>query len=232
MAVQNLTLKVSDKQEIAHDTYLVRIANVNDEPLDFQPGQFATILVAPNTRRSYSIASVPGETYIDLIADTVAGGPGSQFFEKIQVEDEVQFLFPLGNFTYLSNSKPAYFFATGTGLVPFLSMIKFALEQEQSNREIHLFVGFRHEEGVFYESVLEELASKYDNFKYTLTVSQPSDNWQGNKGRITEYYQDMIEENADIDCYICGSRNMIEDVQAKLLAKNIAKEQIHFEQFY
>lgn len=231
MAVKNYKTKVTSKQEIAHSTYSVILETATKDIFEFETGQFATLLVAPQTRRSYSIASLPGKSYLELIADTVVGGPGSQFFENIKENDEVEFLFPLGNFKYKEDSKPAYFFATGTGVVPFMGMIKQALEVNNTKRKIYLYVGFRKEESIFAQSIFKELAEKYDNFDYCLTLSQPSDNWEGKAGRITKYYEKEIVDT-NMDAYICGSHSMIEDVKDRLLAKGVQKETIFFEQFY
>ncbi|KXK08355.1 MAG: CDP-6-deoxy-delta-3,4-glucoseen reductase [candidate division WS6 bacterium OLB21] len=93
MAVKNYQATVSIKEEVAKSTYLVRFSLPENETMDFLPGQFVTIAVAPNARRSYSIASSPSHnTYVETYADTFAGGPGSQFFENVKVGDQVSFL--------------------------------------------------------------------------------------------------------------------------------------------
>jgi len=231
MAVKNYKAKIIAKDTIAHGTYRLKIEAQPKETFDFNAGQFATILVAPQTRRSYSIASVPGEEYIDLIADTAAGGPGSQFFDNAQAGQQVEFLFPLGNFVYKEAERPAYFFATGTGIVPFMSMIEEALEKRHTKRKLTLYAGFRYQESVFAKDLFEDLASKNDNFDFKLALSKADEKWDGLKGRITKYYEEEIQET-NLDAYICGSHEMIEDVTQRLITKGIQKENINFEQFY
>lgn len=224
--------KATQKQKLADNTYLLRVEIGKDLEFEFEPGQFVNLLVAPMIRRSYSIASSPSEEgYIDLVADTVMQGPGSKFFENVKEGDEIEVLGPLGQFVYKPSERPAYFFSTGTGVVPFISMIKYALETEKTKREIKLFQGFRYAHDVFGQDVLDELDARFDNFEYILTLSKPDQSWQGKRGRITDHYAEQIQ-GMDFDAYICGSSTMIADVENRLLDAGIDKDKIYYEQFY
>lgn len=233
MAVKILKTKVSSREDIAHQVHKIRINFAEGESLDFQPGQFVNILVAPATRRSYSIASSPADTNgIDLIADSIIGGPGSIFFANAREGDDVEVLGPLGHFVYKEEQNPAYFFATGTGVVPFISMISYALETLQTKRQIRMFLGFRHEQDIFYREFFENLSEKYPNFELVMSLSQPADDWQGLRGRITEHYLEYAKQTQDFSGYICGSRTMIDEVVLNLTNLGVAKENIHYEQYY
>ena len=233
MPVKIYKSKISLKEEIAKDTFLIRINLPDGDLIDFQPGQFVNILVAPNIRRSYSLANSPSSnTYVEILGDSVIGGPGSLFFKNSQVGDDVEFLGALGQFTYKEDPKPVYFFSTGTGVVPFISMITYALETLKTQRKIKLFLGFRHEESVFYKEYFENLASKYPNFEFILTLSQPNESWQGKKGRITTHYEQVVSSDPNIDAYICGSMKVIDDVYARLLSLGVSKERIFYEKYY
>lgn len=235
MAVKNYKATVVANEKVSEDTYRMEFELQNGETIDYIPGQFITLLVAPNTRRSYSVSTLPSEsnTRIATYADINAGGPGSKFFMNTQPGAEVEFIGPLGRFVYQTAEKPAYFFATGTGVVPFMSMIRHALKVEQTKRPIYLFSGFRHRGSIIGVDMFEELKHEFENFHYTLTVSQPDEEWQGLRGRITQYYQEQITQaDKDIDAYICGSASMISDVQTKLIEMGVPAKQIYFEQFY
>lgn len=233
MAVKIFKTKIASDETIAKDVRLLKITLTPPEVLDFQAGQFINILVAPSIRRSYSIASSPNDNCnIDLIADTVLGGPGSQFFANAKAGNDIEFLGPMGTFVYIESPKPAYIFATGTGLVPFISMITYALETLHTQRQIKLFLGFRYEESIFYKEYFENLQAKYPNFEFVLTLSKPTESWQGRTGRISEHYPQVVEQNKDFDGYICGSRQMIDDVVVRLTTAGVASENIHYEQYY
>jgi len=233
MAVKIYKTKIAFTAVVAEAVHKLNIPLNEGETIEFQAGQFVNVLVAPGVRRSYSIASPPSyNTGIDLIADSVIGGPGSQFFLNAKVGDEVEFLGPLGNFVYKEEEKPAYFFATGTGVVPFISMITYALETLNTKRKIKLFLGFRHEHNIFYQDHFENLANRYPNFELVLSLSQAPEGWAGNQGRITEHYLKDVEQNKDFAGYICGSRTMIDEVVLNLTNLEVAKENIYYEQYY
>ena len=233
MSVKIYKSKIAYTEEIAESVHKLNIPLNEGETIDFQAGQFINLLVAPGVRSSYSVASPPSyNTGIDLIADSVIGGPGSQFFANAKVGDEVEFIGPLGNFVYKEESKPAYIFATGTGAVPFISMITYALETLHTTRTIKLFLGFRHEKNIFYKYHFERLASSFPNFEFILTLSQPEADWQGYRGRITEHYLKAVEIEKDFAGYVCGSRKMIDDVVLNLTNAGVVKENIYYEQYY
>lgn len=229
MAVQILQGKVISNDLIAKDTYLLRFQSEGINSFDFQPGQFVTITVSPNVRRSYSIASAPGKDYLELIAATTKGGPGSQFFLNTKVGDTFEFLFPLGVFFYRESDKPAYFFSTGTGEVPFLSMAEYALTQLKTQREIYMYSGFRFEEDIFGQDLLKLLDIQYKNFIFKINLTQPTENWTGPVGRITQYIDEL--KNTDIEAYICGSNQMVTDIRDRLIAKGVPATQIYHEMF-
>jgi NAD(P)H-flavin reductase len=230
MAVQILQGKIFTKAEVAKDTYAIKFTCDTMPTFDFQPGQFVTITVAPMTKRSYSIASAPGKDFIELIADTKRGGPGSQFFVNAKEGDTFEFIFPLGVFFYHEGTKPVYFFGTGTGIVPFMSMAEHALTNLKTTRDITMYCGFRYEEEVFAKEFLELLDIHYENFWFKLNLTQPTEDWTGPVGRITQYIDEL--KDTDIEAYICGSNQMVTDVKEKLIAKGVPSEQIYHEMFY
>jgi len=230
MAVSTLRGKIFSISQIAEDTFAIRFSCDEMPIFNFLPGQFVTINVAANTPRSYSIASIPGKDYIELIADTKRGGPGSMFFASSKVGDEFDFLFPLGVFVYKESPKPVYFFATGTGIVPFISMVEYALTTLKTQRSITMYCGFRYEPEVFGKEFLELMDIQYQNFWFKLNLTQPSPQWTGPIGRITQYIETLPE--TDIEAYICGSNQMVTDVKNQLIAKGVPEVQIYHEMFY
>ncbi|HRP37630.1 MAG TPA: FAD-binding oxidoreductase, partial [Candidatus Dojkabacteria bacterium] len=95
MPVKIFKSKIAYAEEIAESVHKLNIPLNEGETIEFQAGQFVNLLVAPGVRRSYSVASPPSyNTGVDLIADSVIGGPGSQFFANSKVGDEVEFLGP------------------------------------------------------------------------------------------------------------------------------------------
>ncbi len=226
--LRNQDIKIVEKQKL--DVQLFRVRFDIGAPVDFIAGQFMSLKVAGSARRSYSIANPPYEnTYVETFVDTTPGGPGSIFFDNVEVGDTVGVLFPLGNFIYEEADNPVYFFATGTGIVPMLSMIKHELLSIKSSRKITLVYGVSYERQLIDNTVMSELAEAHENFELITYVSREEE-WPGRKGRITQYIDDSLPK--DSDCYICGGMEMIEDVENLLLQHGIDKSRIRYERYY
>jgi len=231
MAVKNYQAVITANDLVADKTHRMRLRLEDGESFEFRAGQFMNLQVAPTARRSYSISSSPlNKDYLETYADTHAGGPGSKFFESAVVGQEVSLLGPLGSFFYEEREKPVFFIATGTGCTPFISMIRYALEEVHSERQIIMISGFRFAGDYFADDIFNEMQSKFSNFKYYLTLSKPEADWKGFKGRVTERLE--LVKSKDVDAYICCSQAMINDTEAILLNKGVPSSQVFYEQFY
>lgn len=222
---------VGAKALVAEDLYKVEFLLPAGVSCDFEPGQFMSIAVQGFVRRSYSIANPPSETgKLVTFVDTTPGGPGSVFFREIAEVAEVDILAPLGHFLYVPDTNPVYFFATGVGVAPFVGMIRHELETLQSGREVTLFYGVRYEGQIIEQEMWQELENKYQNFHFVPYVSRPNESWQGKKGRITQVVPELLD--TECDAYICGGREMVEEVEKLLLEKGVRDERIYYERFY
>lgn len=229
MEITKYQVRVAKKEKVSDKVYLVNLELVSPSQISFIPGQFISIEIGENLRRSYSIASSPSaENSIDLLVDIAPGGPGSKFFENIKEGDMVNFLGPMGKFTLASEGGEIVFLAASTGIAPFHSMIDYLLSKE-ANAVIYLYWGFRYQKDVYWKEYFEELAVEYSNFHFTLTLSRPEEGWQGKSG----YVQGHVEEDlfGKSHFYVCGGSKMAEGVVDFLKGKNISEDRIHFEPF-
>ena len=65
-----------------------------------------------------------------------------------------------------------------------------------------------------------------------MTLSKPPDDWQLCRGYVTECVEDHHKVFDDVVTFLCGGKQMIEDVSKLLINKGVSKEMIHKEQFY
>ena len=97
MIPERIIGKVEYKENLAGSNYLVRIGF--EKKVDFTPGQYASLKVSEDgVRRSYSVASLPGERVIDLLVDVSPMGVGSKYILGLKVGDHVEILGFLGKF--------------------------------------------------------------------------------------------------------------------------------------
>ena len=209
---------------------------VMDHKFEFMAGQFvmmnfdSLIDEQKNLSRAYSISSAPTENYFELCVEIVPGGQAGAYFSAMQEGDKVDFKGPFGVCSIKpENTNDLLMVATGTGIAPIKSILE-DLAARGDTRQVDVYFGLRYEEDVFYETEVRELVAKFPNSKFVLTLSKPSSDWTGNRGRVTEYIIGKgFRENLDI--YLCGNGNMIRDIRSEAIVEGVPKKQIHVEIF-
>jgi ferredoxin-NADP reductase len=232
--------QIIDIQNETDSTKRLWVKIQGEEKVQFQAGQFVTMDLPISDKRlkrwrSYSIASAPvGEDdvleFCVVKAEESTGG--SQYLcEEATIGTPIRFKGPDGAF-FLKQplEKDLVLICTGTGVAPFRSMIWDIYNQQIPCKNIHLIFGCRYEKDILYRQEFEELAQKMPNFKYSVALSREKE-WKGTKGYVHEVYSETYREKRDdVDFYICGWSNMIDDVVAKLMIDlGYDKSQIHYE---
>lgn len=233
-----LELKVSHIFEITKTVKTIRLVPVNGYLPPFQAGQYIQIFVnigGVHTGRPYSISSSPVQrAHYDITIRRKENAFVSEYLlERLQVGDILTTTAPAGHFHYnpIFHGKKLVFLAGGSGITPFLSMIR-EVTDRGLDREIHLLYGCRTPEDAPYNEELKERAAHFPNFTYDLVISDPDANWTGAKGLITA---DLIK-NLGIDFensmfYICGPQAMYDFCIPELQKLNIPKRRIRKEIF-
>jgi CDP-4-dehydro-6-deoxyglucose reductase len=83
---------------------------------------------------------------------------------------------------------------------------------------------------------METLAQDYPSFRYLTTLSRPEADWQGLTGRVTAHLDEALgfRTPADIvetDVYICGLKEMVDDVRTELKKRGFDRKQIIYEKY-
>lgn len=231
---QTFTATVSSVTQMAGAYYVARFALAQPKEIQFQAGQYVIFMIGPpKLRHTLSITSAPSsENVIEFLQSVAPMGGGSKWFLGLALGDTVQWVGPLGKFVIPKGStKPKVFVATGCGLAPLRSMIRDYLETD-GTAPVTLWWGLRYETDVFWQEELAGLAARYSNFHYTVTLSKPTDAWQGSRGRVTAHVVGETPELTDSEFYLCGSRQMIVDIRRLLTQNGVQNEQIYTETFF
>ncbi|HKH75123.1 MAG TPA: FAD-binding oxidoreductase [Vicinamibacterales bacterium] len=234
IAIETFTAQVGDVDNLTHDVRAIRLELIRPPQIEFQAGQFVSFEVPkpglpfPVTR-PYSIASPPSNRHaIDLLLNLVPGGPGSTFLFSLQSGDPVSFRGPAGTFVLREYpDRRLLFVATGTGLAPMRSMLHARLP---SPTPVTLIWGLRHEHDIYYQDELADLAEKFPEFSYMITLSQPSPSWTGAVGRVQSHIEPHIATVDDLAVYVCGSKAMITSVTEQIRSRGTCP--IHREQYF
>jgi len=199
----------------------------------FVPGQFMSLTSCINgdeITRAYSIASPPSANRFALCLNAVEGGRFSPYLFGLEPGDEIDCQGPYGAFIFRRPLGDSILVATGTGIAPFRSMLLDRLPQEP-DRRFTLIFGVRHEYGLLYRQEWEELARQYPNFEFRPTLTRPGPGWTRSTGRVQSHVLDVLGERRDVDVYICGLKEMVNDVRAQLKEKGLDRKRIIYERY-
>ena len=204
-----------------------------DKILDFAPGQFVNLAAARGSTaafRPYSLASAPGENCEFLITRVEGGALSPSLFElkggdELGLETTPEGLFQL---RFVPAVPEMWFLSTGSGLGPFVSMIRDPATWEKFERIIMVHGVRQHEQ-------LAYLSSDFDAVPRGALTWIPVLSRERNpiflNGRIPALIESgSLEKTAGISfeekrCHImiCGNPEMIKDTTAVLKAKGLRK---------
>jgi len=257
------------REEINPQLVILRV-RPDGELFTFSPGQFAVVGLlgreprvpeaAPEDppaepdkliRRAYSIASSSVERqYLELYVSLVPSGELTPRLFGLRPGDRL-FLAPRasGVFTLdrVPPDKAVLLVATGTGLAPYMSMLRTILIHETKRRFVVLH-GARVSWDLGYRAELESLARLRPNFTYIPTITDPRQDphFRGQTGLIeTLLEQGVVEQRASlpldparVDVFLCGNPKMIAAVKALLQARGFTPDRgkqsgtIHVEEYW
>ena len=180
----------------------------------FQAGQYINVFVETGcvrTSRPYSIASSPTQTgYYEITVRRVDDGFISNYLlDELKPGDKLNSSSPSGNFHYnpLFHGNKLAFIAGGSGITPFMSMIR-ELADKNLGRRMHLFYGSRAEDDVIYKKEIDRISSAYRNFTWDIVVSEPTPSFSGLKGFINCGLIKERLEGLDWTFFVCGPEAM------------------------
>ena len=129
-------------------------------------------------------------------------------------------LTPFG--TYSTQPGKGYWIASGTGIAPFVSMLRSGLADEKT-----LIHGARFDENFYYSDLIEPVLGK----QFIRCCSQQDDTKQY-KGRLTNWLREQKNMPTDAKYYLCGSAEMVVEVRDLLIAKAIPFHNVICETYF
>lgn len=203
-----------------HETKLIT-SETQDKPIDLDGYVF----------RAYSVASSPYDEFIEFFSVVIPHGEFTSKVNHIQVGDSLLLnTTPFGYLTLARYQLPLpndlWLLATGTGLAPFLSILK-TIDVWQQYQRIILVYSARTSQELAYQAQISSIKSIYgDNgaaFVFLPIVTREAD-YAGEKarvpnlilsGKLTELVgQKLDKERSHV--MLCGNPQMVEDTKEAL----------------
>ncbi len=212
---------------------------IDAEVEPFASGQFRNVGLWVGDqveRRAYSMASAPGQP-LEFFLNLVEGGVfsprifGLREGEEVLVEKTAQGFFTLA---YVPPAEELWMVATGTGLAPFISMLRTA-EPWDRFRRIVVVHGVRSAAHLAYRDELADLSKAHaEKLVWVPVVSREPEAPGVLHGRVTSAL-----ESGELERFVglgispershlmlCGNPEMIRDLMALLEPRGLAKHRV------
>jgi ferredoxin--NADP+ reductase len=235
-----LEAKVIENRQWTGALFSLRVAFSEDAPrLAFEAGQFVRIALDtekgnPGSRvaRPFSFVNPPRDPVLEFYGVIVPEGPLSPRLARLAKGDALFVADNPSGFLVLSEVPPAedlWLVATGTGIAPFLSILRTEAPWQRYRRVI-LVHGARHAKELVYRDVIEEVGRNFSGrFSYVRFVSRENSP-TALQGRIPAAIRDGRLEAAGVPItpersqfMLCGNPDMLKDVAAALAERGLKK---------
>ncbi|MBN2445480.1 MAG: ferredoxin--NADP reductase [Phycisphaerae bacterium] len=263
---------VSQKIEHAPGLMTMRVVPDGWELPDFTAGQFSMLGLPGSAgrcpmsdpdpkeipadkliRRAYSITSASiARQHLEFYISLVRSGELTPRLFNLKIGDRL----------WLSNKCSGYFtldevpaeknvimVATGTGLAPYMSMIRSELTHESRRGKIAVIHGAYHSWDLGYHGELVMLERMSPSFTYIPVISNPEDEpvrWMGRTGFVQPVWREGAIEKAwglkptpeNTHIFLCGHPKMIESMEEIITAEGFVEHtrktpgQYHVERYW
>ncbi|HEX9593836.1 MAG TPA: ferredoxin--NADP reductase [bacterium] len=271
MPAPELNAVVAQRIEVAPGLIVLRVVPDGWELPPFEPGQFA-VLALPGSaprypmsdpeevqrkpevliRRSYSIASSSVATeYLEFYITLVRSGALTPRLFALQTGDRL-WMARKGSGLFTLDQVPAdrdvALIATGTGLAPYMSMLRTYLTAG-TERRFAVLHGARHSWDLGYRSELSTLRRICPSFTYLPIVSRPAEElveWRGAQGHVQDLWDHgelaaawgfrPTPETTHV--FLCGNPAMIESMSEQLAVDGFREHskkhpgEVHVERYW
>ena len=245
---QYSALTLIERVDFSEDLAVFRLRA--PEPIDFTPGQYATIGLVDEARerpllRPYSVASQPGTTDLEFFIERVDEGDLTPRLWDLEQGAQVWMREKIvGRFVLDTDRRHHLMAATVTGVGPYVSIARHqqaALasgELETPHRFLIIHGGSRSWELGTYRDELSRLAKEVEWLEYVPTVSRPWEDpdWAGERGRVEDVLRKYLDDCAfpldDTAAYTCGHPQMIDKAQGILERAGLDEDAIHEEKYF
>jgi ferredoxin-NADP reductase len=232
---------IISKKEMAAEMTCYTEFDLQGEKVSFIPGQyfFVTLNPADETHKDelthhFSIVNSPSQN--GVLALTTRLRLDQSLFKRTlneaQVGDEVEIGKINGSFLLPEDtSKPIVLIALGIGITPYISMLRWAFEENKPYQFTVIYSDNETKSMAFLEE-LKQMDAAHDNMKLISSVTR-DEAWSGEKRHVDgDFVKEYLGDNyAGQLYYISGPPAVVEAVSASLKQAGIAEDNIKTDSF-
>ncbi|MDQ6974489.1 MAG: FAD-binding oxidoreductase [Mariprofundaceae bacterium] len=213
---------------------VVRLRLKPRHKIDYIAGQFINIKGQDGTTiRSYSLASLPTEDYLELHIKRVADGVVSNYLhDVVSVGDSLSIMGATGDcfYTNRDQDQPLLMIAIGTGLAPLYGVIRDALTQGHTG-SINIYHGSLATAGLYYIDELRHLADAHPSVSYTPCVLHGDAPESGKQGDIQAIVKTDLPHLNGYRVYVCGDPQMVDAIKKQCFMLGASMADIYSDPF-
>ncbi len=262
---------VSQRTELCPGLMVLRVVPDGWQTPDFEPGQFAVLGLPQSAARcpdsdpedepadaekvvarAYSIASSSKtREYLEFYVNLVSSGSLTPRLFHLKIGDRL-WLSPKisGMFTLadVPGGANVVMIATGTGLAPYVSMVRTYLTNQDSGR-LAIIHGARHSSDLGYRDELASLERVCPTLTYVPLISRPDEEptpWSGQTGHVQDVWRNgalgetwgFNPKPDSTHVFLCGNPAMIESMEEIIKAEGFTEHtrkspgQYHVERYW
>ena len=225
-------VKVLEKQFLSDDIFRLRLSR--DANFNYYAGQFIALHHPNGLIRSYSLASIDSDEFLELHIRHLPDGLVSGWLRNsVQVSDTLKIDAAVGDCFYIDDAPHSnlLLIGTGTGLAPLFGIIREALHKGHSG-DIYLYHGSHQRSGLYMDDALNALSAKYPNFHYRACVSGVEEAGHNvAHGRAHEIALKSHPVLKGWKVYLCGHPDMVATSKKKAFLAGASLSEIYSDPF-
>lgn len=220
--------RVLDVERISADVARVRLQVPAGAGFSFQAGQYVDVVLRDGSRRSYSMANVPGTD--GMIEWHIRAVPGGRFsnhvYAALKPRDMLRVEGPFGTFTLQQTDAPVVLIASGTGYAPIAAMLK-THGLELARRGAALYWGGARLSDLYACEEAAAWAQAHPGLRFVPVLSSGEAGWTGRTGFVHEAVAADFADLSAHEVYACGNPLMV-DAARHTLVRDRGLRVVHF----